>query len=110
MRLRAETVIRKRVAKPIHKNAIFWRTLKLWKYTGVEDDELGIIPKYYKKFEEENWIFFIWPSSSHASLECPHKKFSTSGLAAWPAIGNIYTDVLFYYMDTLPITLAWPKN
>ena len=29
MRLRAETVIRKRVAKPIHKNAIFWRTLKL---------------------------------------------------------------------------------
>ena len=36
------------------------------------------------------------------------KNFSPIGPAVWPAIGNIYTNVLFYYIDILKTTIIWP--
>ena len=47
-------------------------------------------------FEKKNWIFLAYVTP-RPPLSV-HKKFSPNGPAVWPAIGNIYTNVLFYYV------------
>jgi len=54
--------------------------------------------KYVGEKNEKKKFYFFSRLHPLANPECP-QNFSPIGPAVWPAIRNIYTNVLFYYID-----------
>ena len=56
------------------------------------------VKKMYKKIQILN---FLMPMSPTGNRQVSTKNVSPFGPAVWPAKGNIYTNVLFYYINCI---------
>jgi len=73
-----------------------FRIFAILKWTWMESNTFCASPLLY---------FFFLPRHPWV----PSKSFSPFCPAIWPAIGNIYTNVLFYYIDIEDLLVNYPE-
>ena len=79
--------------------------LAKWSHGKFVAWQLCHVVKHLKNRGKNIKFLFVCLIHPPTTQECPHK---ISAHLVWPAIGDIYTNVLFYYID-LKMKIAWKE-